>query len=49
MADETALNNAEVVDAMNEAIDTYNSTATAEVTYKWKVGATLPELVVAEE
>ena len=49
VADETALNSEEVVNAMNAAIDTYNSSATAKVTYKWKVGATLPELVVAEE
>ena len=48
VVDETALNTSEVVDAMNAAIDTYNSTATVKASYKWKVGTTLPELVVAE-
>lgn len=44
VADAAALNNANVVNAMNEAIETYNSSATEKLTYKWKVGTTLPEL-----
>ncbi len=39
-----ALNRTEAVSTMNAAIDTYNSSATTKVTYKWKVGTTLPEL-----
>lgn len=44
VADAAALNSTEVVTAMNAAIDTYNSSATTQVTYKWKVGTTIPEL-----
>ena len=44
VADAAALNNADVVSEMNAAIDTYNSSATTQVTYKWKVGTTIPEL-----
>lgn len=49
VADVAALNSAEVVAAMNAAIDTYNSSATKQVTYKWKVGTTLPELELVSE
>ena len=49
VADVAALNSAEVVAAMNAAIDTYNSSATTKVTYKWKVGTTLPELELVSE
>lgn len=33
VADKTALNSEDVVNAMNAAIDTYNSEATTKVTY----------------
>ena len=49
VADVAALNSAEVVAAMNAAIDTYNSSAKKQVTYKWKVGTTLPELELVSE
>lgn len=49
VADIAALNGADVVSTMNAAIDTYNSSATTQVTYKWKVGTTLPELELASE
>ena len=49
VADATALNSMDVVTAMNAAIDTYNSSATKQVTYKWKVGTTLPELELVSE
>lgn len=49
VADAAALNSADVVSAMNAAIDTYNSSATKQVTYKWKVGITLPELELVSE
>ena len=49
VADVAALNSAEVVAAMNAAIDTYNSSATTKVTYKWKVGTILPELELVSE
>ena len=49
VADVAALNSAEVVAAMNAAIDTYNSSATKQVTYKWKVGTILPELELVSE
>lgn len=49
VADVAALNSAEVVAAMNAAIDTYNSSATTKVTYKWEVGTTLPELELVSE
>ena len=49
VADATALNSMDVVTAMNAAIDTYNSDATIKVTYKWKVGTTLPELELVSE
>lgn len=49
VADAAALNSADVVSAMNAAIDTYNSSATTQVTYKWKVGTTLPELELVSE
>ena len=49
VADVAALNSAEVVAAMNAAIDTYNSSATKQVTYKWKVGTSLPELELVSE
>ena len=45
VADAAALNSAEVVNAMNAAIDTYNSSATIKVDYQWKVGTTLPVLI----
>ncbi len=45
----TNVNTADVVNAMNAAIDTYNSSATVKVTYKWAVGAGgVPVLVEAE-
>lgn len=49
VADATALNSMDVVTAMNAAIDTYNSSATKQVTYKWKVGTILPELELVSE
>ena len=49
VADAAALNSAEVVAAMNAAIDTYNSSATTKVTYKWEVGTTLPKLELVSE
>ena len=49
VADVAALNSAEVVAAMNAAIDTYNSSATTKVTYKWEVGTTLPKLELVSE
>lgn len=49
VADATALNSMDVVTAMNAAIDTYNSSATKQVTYKWKVGTSLPELELVSE
>ena len=49
VADVTALNSEDVVNAMNAAIDTYNSSATKQVTYKWKVGTILPELELVSE
>ena len=49
VADAAALNSADVVSAMNAAIDTYNSSATKQVTYKWKVGTILPELELVSE
>ena len=45
VADAAALNSTEVVNAMNAAIDTYNSSATIKVDYQWKVGTTLPVLI----
>jgi len=42
VADKTALNSEDVVNARNVAIDTYNSDATTKITYKWKVGTILP-------
>ena len=47
--DKTALNSEDVVNAMNAAIDTYNSDATTKVTYQWKVGTILPELELVSE
>ena len=49
VADVTALNSEDVVNAMNTAIDTYNSDATIKVTYKWKVGTILPEFELVSE
>ena len=49
VADKTALNSEDVVNAMNAAIDTYNSDATTKVTYQWKVGTILPELELVSE
>lgn len=45
VADAAALNSTDVVNAMNAAIDTYNSSATIRVDYQWKVGTTLPVLI----
>lgn len=44
VADAATLNSTDVVAAMNAAIDTYNSSATVKVAYRWKVGITIPEL-----
>jgi len=49
VADAAALNSTEVVNAMNAAIDTYNSSATIKVDYQWKVGTTLPVLEAVSE
>ena len=49
VADKTALNSEDVVNAMNAAIDDYNDDETVKVTYKWKVGTTLPELELVSE
>ena len=49
VADKTSLNSEDVVNAMNAAIDTYNSDATTKVTYQWKVGTILPELELVSE
>ena len=49
VADATVLNSMDVVTAMNDVIDTYNSSATTKVTYKWKVGTILPELELVSE
>ena len=49
VADAAALNSTDVVNAMNAAIDTYNSSATIKVDYQWKVGTTLPVLEAVSE
>ena len=49
VADKTALNSEDVVNAMNAAIDDYNDDETVKVTYKWKVGTILPELELVSE
>ena len=49
VADAAALNSTDVVNAMNAAIDTYNSSATIKVAYQWKVGTTLPVLEAVSE
>lgn len=49
VADVTALNSEDVVNAMNTAIDDYNDDETVKVTYKWKVGTILPELELVSE
>lgn len=49
VADAAELNSAEVVSAMNDAISTYNETATVKVAHQWKVGTSLPILEAVSE
>ena len=49
VADKTALNSEDVVNAMNAAIDDYNDDETVKVTYKWEVGTIFPELELVSE
>lgn len=50
VADAAALNSADVVSAMNDAISTWNGTeGNIQITYQWKMGTSLPILEAVSE